>query len=298
VTAGVGVVVLDLDQQELTGRCLRSLAAGTSRPDFVVLLENGHQSVVLDGESQRCAKATPVVLRPSLNLRCAGGRNLGLNYLFRNTDVETMVALDNDTVVPPDFVEALAASPPQPLDVVAPVVFDLATGEVWSSGGTIGRDGDARQLDDLPRQGQPRQVDWAPGACLAMHRDTWAAVGEFDPWIEFLFDDIEWCHRVKQVGGRVLIRPELRIDHEPHQSLGGRWSPERVRYWSRNGTLFRVTVAKTRLRPTARWLAGQSLLSVRDLLTGRVRWSVARVAGLVEGLIEARRRATAPSEAR
>lgn len=291
MTTGVGVVVMDLDQQKLTARCLRSLANGTKRPDVVVLVENGRGSVTLDERGKAYAEVGTVILRPGRNLQCAAGRNLGLNYLLQNTDLETMIVLDNDTVASPEFIEMITRRPPQPLDVLAPVIFDLASGKVWSSGGTIFANGSIKQFDDLPNDPNPwRRVDWAPGACLVMHRDTWAEVGEFDPWLEFLFEDIEWCHRLIRAGGRVLVCPQLRVEHEPHQSLGGRWSPARVRYWARNGTLFRISVAKAGLRPTLRWLVGESLLSIRDLLGGRLPWAAARIVGLSEGLIEAGRR--------
>lgn len=290
MSPGIGIVVMDHDQHDLTNRCLASLAEGDVQPDVVVLVENGRRPVQLGDKANSCAETPPVVLRSGQNLNCAGGRTLGLNFLSRNTPVEILVTLDNDTVAPPAFVSRLAQAPPKPHDVVAPVILDLDSGEVWSSGGTIDGNGAVVQLDDLPDGPGPRQVDWAPGACLAMHRATWAAVGEFDPWIEFLFEDIEWCHRLANLGGRILVGPDLRLGHEPHQSLGGRWSPARVRYWSRNGTFFRLAVLKAGLRPTARWVANESLLSVRDLTKGRFRWSAARVGGLAEGLLEASRR--------
>lgn len=84
--------------------------------------------------------------------------------------------------------------------------------------------------------------------------------------------------------------PELHLQHEPHQSLGGRWSPHRVRYWARNGTVFKISVARAGASATAKWLANESLLATRDLMKGRTAWSAARAIGLVEGLRESRRR--------
>jgi GT2 family glycosyltransferase len=288
--ARIGVVVMDLDQHMLTARCLRSLAVGNHRPDVVVLIENGKEAFDITSDSDIAGLPT-VVLHPGRNLGCAGGRNLGLNYLARNTDVGTLVVLDNDTVVPPDFLQRVAARPPEPLDVVAPVVFDLTSGAIWSSGGIVDASGGVRQLSDLPGEAAvSRVVNWAPGACLVMHPDTWVSVGEFDLWLDFLFEDIEWCQRVDRVGGRVLVWPELCLQHEPHQSLGGRWSPQRVRYWARNGTVFKISVTRAGPRAIARWLASETLLAARDLLKGRMAWSTARAIGLVEGLRESRRR--------
>lgn len=294
MTPGVGVVVLDLDQEHLTRRCVRSLARGSRVPDAIVVVENGRHQCALDGATDAPA-VTTIVLHPGWNLGCGGGRNLGLNYLARNTTIETLVVLDNDTIVAPDMIENLAGQAPKPFEAVAPVIYDLESGAVWSTGGTVDPDGGVRQLDEAP--GNPdaqHMVDWAPGACLAFHRDTWALVGGFDTSLDFLFEDIEWCHRLRSAGGLVLVRPDLTVEHEPHQSLGGRWSPTRVRYWARNGTIFRVAVAKAGAGPTARWLAEESLLSLRDLALGRFPGSAARIVGLVQGGTETLRRRIGP----
>jgi hypothetical protein len=102
---------------------------------------------------------------------------------------------------------------------------------------------------------------------------------------------------LRNTGGRVLVRTDLHLLHEPNQSLGGRWSPARVRLWARNGTVFRLTVVRPGILATTRWLGGEALLGVRDLATGRASWAVARLKGLVEGLSEGVRRRVSRSKA-
>jgi len=281
--------VLDLDQHDLTLRCLRSLAAGASLPDTVVLVENG-QHIPCASTGTLASSLPIVVLSAGQNLGCAGGRNLGLNYLARNTTLTTFVVLDNDAVATPDLIERLLAAPPQPLDVVAPVIFDAVSGCVWSSGGSIDGTGELLQFDnDLSDYPDAyREVNWAPGACLVMHKDTWLTVGEFDSWMIFLYEDIEWCHRLRAAGGRVLVARDLRIDHMANQSLGGRLSPARLRLGVRNETVLRISVLGR--SGTVRFLGRESLSALRDLAGRRSRLSGARARGLAEGLAEARRR--------
>ena len=290
MSQSVGVVVMDYDQQPITTRCLRSLATGTSLPDLVVLVSNGREP--FDKDCARALSRLPiVVLRPGRNLGCAGGRNVGLNYLARNTTVTRFLVLDNDTVVPPHFLTQVASVRLAPLEVIAPIIYDLSTGEVWSSGGKTEADGTVHQLTDVPpRYMGRRDVDWAPGACLLMERETWSCIGGFDTWMSFLYEDIEWCRRVQDLGGRILIWPELQLLHEAHQSLGGRWSPKRVHLWARNGTVFRIAVARAGSCSTVRWLWNESRLAARDLAASKMLWAVARVSGLAVGLLEAIRR--------
>jgi len=137
---------------------------------------------------------------------------------------------------------------------------------------------------------QYSMVDWAPGACLIMARQTWETVGGFDTWMNFLFEDIDWCLRVRESGGRVLVHRELHLIHEPNQSLGGPWSGDRVRFWARNGTFFRLTSLELQPSAIVAWLRSEVLLAARDLANGRASWSVARLIGLAEGLSESAHR--------
>ncbi len=287
MTTTVGVVILSFNQNMITARCLHSLAQGSRVPDVVVLVENGSEPFH-DRHHKALTTLKLVRLHPGQNLGCAGGRNLGLNYLIENSSVRTLFVLDNDTVVPRDFVEHVACLTIPSLEVIAPVTLDLQTKAVWSCGGTLAPDGSIMQLTEPVNAGHQKEmvVDWAPGVCLIMARQTWEAVGGFNNWMSFLFEDIEWCCRVRKAGGRVLVRTDLQLLHEAHQSLGGRWSPARVRLWARNGTFFRLMIVQPGKLAIMKWLEGEILLAVRDLAFGRALWSIARLKGLVEGLRE------------
>lgn len=291
MSASIGLVVLDLNQRETTYRCLQSITDGEVLPEMIVLVENGDSGLSQTQLTTLREELNLVVLQPSSNLGCAGGRNLGLNFLYENTDIERFATLDNDIVVPPDFVSKLKEQEMDELDLLAPVIMNFHDDSVWSSGGTIDLDGEITQLEEDPASTEGRiEVDWSPGACLIMHRSGWNQVGEFDEWIDFLYEDLEWCHRIRELGGSVQVCPDLRLEHEAHGSLGGEWSPTRVRFWARNGTFFRLHTLGFDLAPAAAWLHQETKLAVRDLVTGRSRWTVARITGLAQGLLETIRR--------
>jgi len=98
MTVTIGVVILDFDQSRITARCLRSLVKGSRIPEIVVLVENGAESFA-DEQRIDLSNLNIITLRAGQNLGCAGGRNLGLNYLIMNSSVTTLVTLDNDTRV-------------------------------------------------------------------------------------------------------------------------------------------------------------------------------------------------------
>lgn len=282
----VGVVLLDFNQSEVTVRCLESIAENNVIPDHVVVVENGTKRISRDKISALRDTLQITLLRPGRNLGCAGGRNLALNYLASNTNLSRYMVIDNDTVLPKEFFQRLAEVNMDALDVVAPVILPLQEGSAWT-GGTLSRNGDPAVRRTVPEpDSDPIVVDWAPGACLIMRPESWETVGEFDEWMDFYFEDTDWCVRLGQHGGNVVVRPELRIEHEKHHSLGGKGSPERTRFWARNGTVFHAHSVKAGNVTTAKWTVTELLKSTREIVTGDVRTGRKRVRGVVEGIIE------------
>jgi len=293
----LGVVILDLDQSETTLRCLQSLSAGAVPPDVVVLVENGASRVSRTALKELDQSIDIVVLRPGRNLGCAGGRNLGLNYLSDNTDVSTFMILDNDTLVPPEFISTVQATPMDPMEVIAPVITDMNKETIWSAGGIVESDGTIEQLTTPPGSDvQSFTVDWSPGACLIFNQSTWDQVGEFDHWMKFFFSDIDWCLRVGRLGGDITIYRNLRIEHEGHLSLGGENSPARTRFWARNGTVFRLDTLEVPAIDSLGWVLSELQTSIRELGTGRFDHATSRIQGLAEGTRESLRRRRDSSE--
>ena len=280
---GIGLVLLDYDQAATTLRCLRSVAAGTRRPDEIVLVENGGPPVDLASD-EVLADLVVHVLRPERNIGAASARNLGFNYLVRNSDVERYVLLDNDTTVPGGFFELVAASSFEPLEIAAPLILSMDTGEVIYAGGRFDRYRYPSVIPEWPDGSTaPREVEWAPTAGLVFDRDTWLHVGGFDDWYGFSWEDIEWCDRAVRLGAVVRVEPQLRVMHEAHQSSGGAFSPERLRQWSRNGTVFIFETVGWRSR--LNWFSMEFRLIWGELRAGWRPSALGRVRGLGQGLL-------------
>lgn len=286
----IGLVVLDYDQASITQRCLRSIAAGSRLPDEIVLVENGARSV--DVTADRAVAGLSIhTIRPGANVGAAAGRNLGLDHLVLNSDVERFVLLDNDTIVPPEFFELAAEVELGPFEIAAPLVFDSDSREVIYAGGDYDRHHVPRVISEWNEGGsEDREVDWAPTAALVFDRDVWLGVGGFDPWYEFLWEDVEWCYRAVGMGAVIRVAPQLRVAHEAHQSIGGPFSANRVRQWSRNGTVFLFDTARVGWRSRLSWLALELGRIVRELRAGWRPTAMGRLRGLGQGLREVMRR--------
>ena len=79
------------------------------------------------------------------------------------------------------------------------------------------------------------------------------------------------------------VEPQLRVIHEAHQSSGGAFSPERLRQWSRNGTVFIFETVGWRSR--LNWFAKEFRLIWGELRAGWRPSAVGRVRGLGQGLL-------------
>jgi GT2 family glycosyltransferase len=279
VAQGTGVVLLDYDQAEITQDCLRSVASGTRRPDGVVLVENGASPVDVHSD-ELIASLGVRVLRPGRNIGAAAGRNLGIDALLENALVDRVVLLDNDTVVPPDFFELAAEIEIDPLGVAAPLVLDLDTEEVIYAGGDFDGHRVPEVISEWPEgRSRRKQVDWAPTAALLVTRDGWRRVGGFDPWYEFLWEDVEWCYRALEAGAVINVVPELRVMHKAHQSTGGAFSAERVRQWSRNGTVFLFDQVRVGWRDRFAWLGLELGRVLREWRAGWRPTAIGRLRG-------------------
>lgn len=68
------------------------------------------------------------------------------------------------------------------------------------------------------------QVDWVTGATLLVRRSAIDDVGMMDEAFFLYYEDIEWCHRMRDHGWDVLLEPSARVIHH----LGGSAAPAGV----------------------------------------------------------------------
>ena len=64
------------------------------------------------------------------------------------------------------------------------------------------------------------EVDWAPGAALAIARDAFAAVGPFDESYRHYAQDLDYCQRLAACGRRVRVLADWVVVHHLGGSVG------------------------------------------------------------------------------
>ena len=66
--------------------------------------------------------------------------------------------------------------------------------------------------------GSTRLVDWVVGAALLVRRETLDQIGGFDEGYFMYSEELDWCHRAKNAGWKVVYLPSARIVHHEGKS--------------------------------------------------------------------------------
>jgi O-antigen biosynthesis protein len=263
-------------------------------PEIVVV-----DNASTDASAAMIARDLPqaTLIRSPRNLGFAGGSNLGA---ARATG-DVLVFLNPDTRPPPDAIAALATPVWERQEVGAigcKLVFP--DGRIQGAGGLLGPNAVPHQRGwgevDRGQYDSETEVDYVPGAALAITRARFAELGGFyEGYFPGFFEDTELSVRLRARGYRVLYRPVPRIEH-----LGSATMGRRAHYWmARNRMLF---LARNRAGARSRGLAQEAAwlyrANLRPLAASLIRhrsgalaaWQqlAAVLAGEVAGLVASR----------
>jgi GT2 family glycosyltransferase len=64
-----------------------------------------------------------------------------------------------------------------------------------------------------------RQVDQPEGACLLLRKEVIEQVGTLDEGFFMLFEEVDWCYRIKQAGWEIWFTPSSQVTHHYGQSI-------------------------------------------------------------------------------
>ncbi len=79
------------------------------------------------------------------------------------------------------------------------------------------------------------EVEQPAGACLMVRKGEWERLGGFDEGFNPLwYEDVDFCFRLKQVGGQLILDPRCRFRHQGGHSLEKMKFEERMFFWYRN----------------------------------------------------------------
>ncbi len=218
----VAVVIPTRDHAALLAECLRGLREKTDYPRLdIVVVDNGSSApdalALLDDIAT--APRTTVLRRPG-PFNYAALSNDGA----RATPAPMLLFLNNDiAMLAPDWLRAMVrlAVRPEIGAVGARLLF--ANRRIQHAGVVLGFGGIAGHLyRRLPQRSPgylhalagPRAVSAVTGACLAVARDKFGAVGGFDAeHLPVDLNDIDFCLRLGERGWTNVLTPEATLIH-------------------------------------------------------------------------------------
>jgi len=231
-----GVVIVSYFGLEYLRQCLDSVLHRTAWPNFrVVVVDNDSDSATQHYLRQAGANEPRLqVVFNKKNLGFAAANNIGLRLL---DDCATLVLLNNDTIVPPDWLGRLVRHAAQPeLGLVGPVTN-------WTGNeARIAADYDSitdmeRFARDYTAAHTGRIFDIAVLAmfCVAVRRDVYQRAGELDErYGAGMFEDVDYAETIRALGLRVVCCEDVFVHHYGMASFSKLDPEEYRRLFERN----------------------------------------------------------------
>lgn len=195
----------------------------------MIVVDNGNDAATVDRlRAMAAAEPRLDLLTGHGNVGFARGCNLGAAraaapvILFMNPDCELapnvlpalLAALDGDPdawVAAPLLVDAQGrVQPGTPRNALTPrsmlgegLRLDLALPKAFPR----------LNLHGMSMPPAPFPIAACSGACLAIRRDRYAAIGGFDESYFLHVEDLDLCWRINAAGGRILCVPAARVRH-------------------------------------------------------------------------------------
>ena len=303
-----GVVIVNWNGASDTIRCVESLWTANPRPFHVVVVDNGSRDAsaseisswashagidtaqILPGESQDSGSWLTLIMAGD-NRGFAGGNNVGIEFLARQTDISHVLLLNNDATVAPDFFveldRALQLRPDAGL-LTGTIYEDPQRDKVWYAGGReIRSRALIAHLDTVPTRRTPVDTEFISGCAMLISRDALKSVGMLaDCYFPLYMEDAEYSLRVREQGMPVLYAPAAKVYHRIGATVGkAETSPfiaraqvrHRVLYVRRNFRRLQRVVALTYLAVTK---PGKAIV---ETISGRPKMGWAVLRGMIEG---------------
>lgn len=229
-TPSASIIIPSKDRGDLLGRCVSSILATTGRPAYeIIIVDNGSQAPATRALLARLAEEArvEVLSQPgafNFAALCNSGAALASSPI--------LVFLNDDTAIrSADWLSrlSLAAGRPDIGAVGAKLLY--ADGRVQHAGVSLGIGETAGHFGSglaeaeagwVGRHVVRHEVAAVTGACLAVERRKFEAVGGFDSHnLPIELNDVDLCLRLRERGWKTVCLADVSLLHEESASRGG-----------------------------------------------------------------------------
>ena len=222
------IIVPTRDREKLTAACLASLEMTMPGRFDLLIVDNGSTSPAMRRLLER------VEGRPGIRvLEAAGPFNFSAlcNRAAEYAEGQVLVFLNNDTeVLRPDWLSSLTGWAVQPDVGAVGAKLVYPSGRLQHAGLVLGLGGYAAHIDIgapsaypgyLDRFTVPHEVSAVTGACLAVEKRKFEAIGGFDAdRFPVELGDVDLCLRLAERGWKTVLTPDALLMHRESATRG------------------------------------------------------------------------------
>jgi GT2 family glycosyltransferase len=220
------VIVLSWNGAGYLPGCLDALLGQQGAAANLLVVDNGSA----DGSAELVRERYPAVrlAENGRNLGFSAGMNVGMRLLRESAEPpEVVVLLNQDTLVAPDWLEAILAPLEQDRRIGAvgckiyyPDGRTLQHAGAWLDPGRAVPHHYGHHELDVGQYDQPRAVEYVTGAAVALRMRALDEVGLFDEgYSPAYFEEIDLCWRLRRAGYLVHYAPAATLRHDESSSI-------------------------------------------------------------------------------
>lgn len=236
----VSIITINYNESGVTLELLESIR-NLSYPSYeVIVVDNASPNDNPDVIKEKYPEV--ILIKSDENLGFAGGNNLGVKQAQGNY----LLFINNDTIVPKDFIEPLVKTlqEDKTIGMVSPKIkFHWDPTLIQYAGYTPMNHWTIRnnsigyhQKDngDFDQEGETQSIH---GAAMMIPKTVVENVGMMTEIYFLYYEEHDWAEMVKRAGYKIYYQPKSHILHKESVSTG-KFSPLKTYYISRNRILF------------------------------------------------------------
>ncbi|MCZ6657672.1 MAG: glycosyltransferase family 2 protein [Gammaproteobacteria bacterium] len=217
----VALIVLNHNRKQMLLECLRHAEASSYEALHIVMVDNGST----DGSVEAVESFHPKVrvVRNTVNVGVAGGRNTGIRWVKEHLNVRYVVFIDNDTLLDRDAIAQLVAAvrDDDRIGLAAPKAYRSKENKMLVSAGGmhfnpytgVVRDVASGRMD-RGQYNRSKEIQACPGFAFLVRCEVFPRVGYFDETFNpYGWEDIDFSLRARRAGFRIAYAPAAIIYH-------------------------------------------------------------------------------------